>query len=63
MHQAFAVSTHQLIIHTVLLHSSQVDDGKRSYFGLVCWLSQSVGPGFVSLSLDSISLCVAELLL
>ena len=50
-------------IRTVLLHSSQLDDGERSDFGLVCWLSQLAGPGFVSMSLDSISMCAEELLL
>ena len=49
-------------IRTVLLHSLQVYNGKRSNFGLVCWLSHA-GPGFVPMSPDSISLCVAELLL
>ena len=65
MRQAFAVNTHQLlgVICTVLLHSSQVDDGKRSDFGLVCWLSRLAGPGCVSIFPDSINLCVAELLL
>ena len=33
-------------IRTVLLHRSQVDDCKRSDFGLVCWLSRLAGPGF-----------------
>ena len=50
-------------IRTVLLHRSQVDDRKRSDFGFVCWLSRLAGPGFVSMSPDSISLCVEELLL
>ena len=50
-------------IRTALLHRSQVDDRKRSDFGLVCWLSWLAGPGFVSMSPDSIGLCVAELLL
>ena len=50
-------------IRTVLLHRLQVDDRKRSDFGLVCWLSRLAGPGFVSMSPDSISLCVEELLL
>ena len=50
-------------IRTVLLHSSQVDYGKKSDFGLVCWLSRLAGPAFVSMFPDSINLFVAELLL
>ena len=50
-------------IRTVLFHSSEIDDGKRSYFGFVYSLSQFANPGFASMSQDSISLCVAKLLL
>ena len=49
-------------IRNVLLLCLQVDDGKRSDFGLVCWLSRFADPGFVLMSPDSISLCVVELL-
>ena len=65
MHQAFAVNTHQLlgVYSYFFLHRSQVDDRRRQDFGLVCCLSRLAGPGFVSMSIDSISLYVAELLL
>ena len=50
-------------IRTVLLHSWQVDDGKRSDFGLDWLLLGITGPGFVSVSPGNIGLCVAKLLL
>ena len=50
-------------IGTVLLRSWQVDNRKPSDFGLVYWLSQFTCPRIVSMSLDSTSLCFAEMLL
>ena len=47
-------------IRTILLHSSQVDDGKGSDFGLVFWLSRFASPGLVSMSPDSRAVVVIE---